>query len=286
MEEIPFIDSPIEDSRCAVQLSNDDTVSMKTDASFSDSEKAFEHDRKTQAPSSLGLINSGDFDSNVFRDNDASMTSHGKHRDKIQKTNLQKFPNNVGNRSKHFSKGGDFSPTSTHATRLEAMRSRKIVNGSPSKSGDHLFSGDIFMNSAFSSVENRNAALSNWGKSPTISEKDRRFSDSDMSEIIPSPTTSSSRDSLEEKPQVPSDFIYTDSKPPAGAVLGAKKGSHTSMSYPALPRVDKASRFADKVSPTYEENGKKETHFPADFDLSDSSKTYTGEHEQMIISML
>ena len=261
LDDLPFIDSPVEEVRAATPQSSDVPVAVETnvDASKTDDSCA-EPDAKTQVRDEIfarkmnspSLRSTGDHDSDVFPDDDVTVTPRRRRR------------------TKQIAKERDFSPSATEvprATPLDAIRGKVVVNGS--KSREQLHSGDIFMRTAFRTDADREAALSNWGKPPQVPEKDRRRSDSDVSEIIPSPTTSSSRDSLEEKTHSHSDFIYTDSHPPAGTLSGVKKGSPNSSSYPILPRLDKTSRF--------KENGQKETHFPANFDLSDSSNSYTGK---------
>ena len=286
-DEIPFIDSPIEETRNTTPKSSDSpfvldaiTDSSKTGDSSTEEGPQQKEDNSSAQPL-LSPAASPDLESKELKINDVTEKSKNRS-DVISKTNRvdkghpvsSPLPDTSYNHTGILKKGLDNGTEMSRASRLAAIRGKMVLNDSRQKSRDQLMSGNIFVQNAFRRETDREATLSQWKKlrSP---EKDRRRSDSDVGEIIPSPT-SSSRDSLEEKPTyAQSDFIYTDSHSPAGRVLAAVKGTPTSQSYPAFPHADRNERYAEKTSPQNFEG--KETHFPAHGEIADFSNSYTGD---------
>lgn len=142
---------------------------------------------------------------------------------------------------------------------------------------DGCRAGGFFIKSALPNEADRDEILSRVGR--IDSKEEQATSDSDVGDIVPSPT-SSSRDSLDERSGLRSNFNH-DPKHFSGSFLGASKGSFTSMSFPQLPQISpndpKSTRFSKALSSDdFQGNQSKESHFPTRSISVETNRSYTG----------
>ena len=252
LDEIPFIDSPTEEPStlrvCDVDVAKEVVNDMATtnhDLNQLDTKVGESFDKNLEA-GDHSIVNKNEDVHPVTTPRQRNRARHKVERAKPVSLSLS-------NVSRERLK----SPVETSSGLPDASsplnpQQPPMLNGSRELSR----SGQILLATALRHQSDRDLIISNLNRFDS-SRNGHVTSDSDAGDIVPSPT-SSSRDSLDEKPVA----NHIDSKPP--------------YSKPTLSHVDRFSkRVGDLIEHESEFNGAKETHFPSNNNF-DATNIYTG----------
>ena len=166
---------------------------------------------------------------------------------------------------------------------VEQLSKSRSLPGYQSKSDkarpgpyDGCRAGGFFVKSALGNKTDCDVLLPRMGR--LDSKEEQGASDSDAGEIVPSPT-SSSRDSLDERPNLRPTYA-PDPKSISGHFLGSSKGAFTSMSFPQLPQVNLDDTpnipYSKTLSESFRIKKTREAHLSVRSISTASSNTYTG----------